>query len=395
MLSFWAPLSAECQTAGDSLTRELNRMYSRSDLPGFCVVIVNKDSVLYENGFGYADLTAKTPFTSHTLENIGSVSKLFIAVSIMKGIDSGYFDLETNINDVLPFAVGNPYFNDSIKLRHLVNHTSTIRDVRRKYVRSYVLTGNNTHYPFLKYFLLSLYTRNRSAHTLKDFLYAYCNDRGAWYSKRNFVKRRPGEAYSYSNIAASLAAYMIEVKSKMSFADYCTKYVLEPLGMKHSTWFKSTDSAALNATLYDHHNHAYPDYSLITYPEGGLHSSGQDLSTFLMEMMRGCYGESRLLHKEGFQQMFAPAFQASRYPSNVDTVNEANRGVFWILYNDGRIGHDGNDPGVSTYVYFYPAKGLGYVFMTNKMDNNSRLFEQDQRILETLERFGPMLNGVR
>jgi hypothetical protein len=43
-----------------------------------------------------------------------------------------------------------------------------------------------------------------------------------------------------------------------------------------------------------------------------------------------------------------------------------NKGIFWNLYNNGTIGHDGDDPGVSSFLFFNPETGMGGVFLCNK-----------------------------
>lgn len=393
VLTLIFPLSLLSQNYHDTLDAKLKTLYEKDGFPGFSVAIVNKNGIIYEHGAGYANIKSKIPFTAQTIENLGSVSKLFVAAALMKGIEDGFFTLETDINTILPFKVENPYYGEAIKIKDLVTHTSTIKDVAHIYHKSYrLIHRNNTHYPFYKYWLLKLSSGNRSDTTLKSFLAAYCSKEGKWYSRKIFAKAHPGDMYSYSNIGAALAAYLVEIKSGISFAEYCTRKILIPLQMDHSSWQYPKSGAGVVASRYDHHGKVFPDYALVTYPDGGLYSSVSDASRFLTEMIKGSMGQGTLLTKESYSKLFAPAFMPGRSPAGIDTANEANRGVFWILYNDGRIGHDGNDPGISTYLYFRPSTGLGYLFFTNIMDDTEKLFSQDQRILKVMEKYGALLN---
>ena len=115
ILSILAFNVSNAQNYSDTLDIELSNIFSESQLPGFGVSIVNNDSVLYQKGFGFANKEKQIPYTVNTIQPIASVSKTLIAVSVMKAIEEGYFTLETDINNILPFRVENPnYPNDTV-----------------------------------------------------------------------------------------------------------------------------------------------------------------------------------------------------------------------------------------------------------------------------------------
>ena len=80
------------------LTQTLAALQQHSSLPGFAVAVVTPDGAIYEHGFGLADLARKTPYTAHTLQNLGSVSKTVVGVALVKGIELGYFQFDTDID---------------------------------------------------------------------------------------------------------------------------------------------------------------------------------------------------------------------------------------------------------------------------------------------------------
>ena len=89
----------------NKLTNELNKIATDGSLVGFSVAIVNEEGTLYENGFGFADKKANIKYTEKALQNIGSISKTFIGVALLKAQELGKLHLDDDINDYLPFKV--------------------------------------------------------------------------------------------------------------------------------------------------------------------------------------------------------------------------------------------------------------------------------------------------
>ena len=135
--------------------------------------------------------------------------------------------------------------------------------------------------------------------------------------------------------------------------------------MSHSGWSVPAMDLKTHAKLYlDLHSY-FPLYDLLTYPDGGLKTSANDLSKYLMALIRGYHGDKTLLNEASFKAMFTPQFTKEHPPKNISLVNR-NKGIFWNLYTNGTIGHDGDDPGISAFVFFNPNTGLGGLFLCNR-----------------------------
>lgn len=106
--------------------------------------------------------------------------------------------------------------------------------------------------------------------TLGLFLQDYLNATGIYYSKDNFTNAAPGLRFEYSNIGADLAAWIIELSTGVSFAQYTQQHILRPLHMTNITWSAATADQTRLATLYTSQKVPYPKYSSVTYPDGGL-----------------------------------------------------------------------------------------------------------------------------
>ena len=350
-----------------ALDKALARLQEEAQFPGFAVAIVSAQGVLYQNAFGWANIAKDLPYTVDTIQPIGSVSKTLIGVALLKAIEHGYFTLESPINDLLPFRVTNPHARDkSIKVKHLATHTASIVDQAEHYRQAYV-KGVQTDV------------------TLHDFLFAYLHETGRLYGEQNFAKAEPGAAFNYTNIGAALAAYLVEAKTGIAFAEFTQQTILDPLQMNASGWFYD-EGKGVHATLYDQQHKPYDPYALVTYPEGGLRTSCADLSNYLIAMLQGRQGKATLLTTASFQTMFTPQFTPAAMPTQLDP-KEPNQGIFWSFRRNGKIGHSGGDPGVSAFLAFDPATGIGKLFMANTELESETLTGQFAQIWSTLEKY--------
>lgn len=399
LLLFIAPFIASAQSQRDELTQALNEQYSKSGFPGFSVAIVNKDSILYEHGFGLADIEKKLPYNTTTLQPIASVSKLFIGMAVMKAVEQGLFTLNTNINDILPFKVEHPYNPDApIAIKHLVTHTSGIVDNADTYKKTYIYTPPIKEDNALYQLMASKgYGATASDTTLGGFLKNYLTADGHLFKKSNFSKAVPGKRYEYSNLASDLVAYLIEVKSGLSFADYTEQYILKPLHMNASGWFAAPEFKDRNAVLYTGLKVPYPAYSSICYPDGGLITSCHDLSLFLKENIAGNQGKGTLLSHASYSTLMQPAFSATYKPSDINP-DEPNIGVLYTIKKSGVMGHSGSDGGVTSFLYFNPEKGFGMLFIANtELEGlngiNKNLLSDFQKIWGIMSQYGAKMHN--
>jgi CubicO group peptidase (beta-lactamase class C family) len=379
----WAQISEEV------LNKKLLKIAKNSNLPGFGLAIVKYDSILFSNGYGLANLAQKKPYSIKTIQPIGSISKTFIAFALMKAIDIGGLDLENNINDLLPFKIINPNFpNDSIKIKHLVSHTSGLLDTEVGYSKAYNLG-------------------KRPNESLDNFLKNYYKPDGKYYTSANFANAPAGMMYNYSNIASALAAYIIELKSGLSFDFFIKKHLFEPLEMTESHWFYDELLASKYATLYElnkqndpilktfiNKDKSFKDYVCATYPDGSLRTSINDITLFLKEMIKGYNGKSNLLSEKSYKTLFAKQFSESNMPTNMNP-KEPNKAIFWSYNRKGNILHTGSDFGISTFLRFDPSTNIGVVLFINTQldgENNKKTLASFQKVVDEIEKYIVSLN---
>ncbi len=374
------------QNSNSAFDKNLKEVYRQSNFPGFAVSIIKKDSIVFSGAYGYADILKNKPYTCRTIQPIGSVSKTFVALALMKCIELGYFSLETPINDLLPFKVNNPYFlGNYIKIKHLATHTSSLLDNDTTYSKTYTI-GNK---PQLE---------------LGTFLKEYYTAGSRFYSSQNFSRDSIGSSYVYSNIATALAAYIIEVKSNMSFTEFTADYIFKPLKMENTGWFYNDKNKKDHAVLYqintaenhfdsliENKDHSLKTYIYPTYADGSLKTSQCDLELYLKAMMNGYFmSDASVISFDSYKNMFARQFQAGHLPANMKDTKEPNRAIFWAYSKKGDLRHTGSDPGVFALISFTPDTKIGKIILINACldgNENTRTIENFKKIMGAIDKY--------
>ena len=340
----------------DSLDYYLKKYNKTKNLPGFVISKFTQDSILFSEGYGYADITSQKPYNPKTVQMLASVSKLFISVALMKLVEKDSIDLDVNINDYLPYKVVNPNYPDvSITIRHLATHTASFNDSPnggKGNIFDRKLRKENWRPVWHPH--LEKYNKNIDM-PLKTFLFNIFSKQGDWYTEESFYKERPGSYYNYSNYGTALLAYIIELVSQKNYKEFTKEEIFSPLKMKSTGWnFKEVDTIN-HITYYNDNYKQVPQLKIIPYPDGGLYSNVEDMTKFLQEMMKGYYGKSNFLKLRFFQEMM----------NSQSKLLETNTGLIWDLDNDCCIGHSGNDFGIATMVYFDKRDQIGRIVFSN------------------------------
>ncbi len=314
-------------------------------------IIVNK-KVIWMKGYGYADRNAGIPFTPLTMINAGSIAKTFTGVCMMKAVEENLISLDEDINSYLPFKVQNPNCpEEKITLRQIATHSSSLLDRYPFYTDSLYFTGKD------------------SPDSLGNFLKAYFVPGGKHYTKENFSVSKPGTYWDYSNIAAALAGYIIELQTGMKLNEYSRRHIQKPLKMKNTGWFFNEFDLARHARLYNTASDTVkeiPLYGCTTYPDGGVRTSVNDLSRFFICLLNGgSYQNCRILKESSVAEMTRLQFSNTHKPENID-LTQKNEGLFWRTKNSGKlIGHGGSDPGIKTEMLADPDKNAAIILFTN------------------------------
>ncbi|MCB0688743.1 MAG: beta-lactamase family protein [Saprospiraceae bacterium] len=183
----------------DSVFESINR----SDMPGCALAIVKDGKIVYERGYGMADLEQGIAITPQSVFYAGSISKQFVASCALLLSERNLLDLNAPVQQYLPDF---PTYNEPITVRHLIHHISGIKD----YFKLFEKEGIN---------YLNQISREETYDLIK---------------RQDALNFNPGDQYSYSNSGYLMLAMIIEKVSGISFAQFVDQEIFQPLGMKHS-----------------------------------------------------------------------------------------------------------------------------------------------------------------
>jgi len=312
------------------LDRFIQHEVTDKGLPALSIALVEDQQIVWSKGFGMADPDAKKPATAETVYRVGSVSKLFTDIAIMQLVEQGKIDLDAPINTYLPdFKPKNP-FGKPVTLRQLMSHRSGL--VREPPV------GN--------YFDPSEIALSKMVASLNDTTLVYA----------------PEARTKYSNAAIGTVGYVLEATQRQPFARYLKRAVLDPLGMRSSSFAPdpAVRKSLAKAYMWTVHGTQYqaPTFELGMAPAGSMYSTVTDLSRFMSALFAGGRG---VLRRETLEQMWTPQFAARG--------QKTGYGIgFAISEIEGRrsIGHGGAIYGFATSLLALPDDKLGVVVVTSK-----------------------------
>lgn len=338
---------------GSELDEFISAGMKDSKVPGLAAVVVKGDSVVWSGYYGMADLEKRKPVTAETLFQIASVSKTITGCVVMQQVERGHVELDTDVNEVLPFSVRNPrHPNAPITLRQLLTHTSGVCDNWDVLERTWV---TNKDFP----------------ETLESSLGAYFTPGGKYYeSGKNFCRCAPGARTEYSNVGTALVALIAEKSGGIPFETQCEEFLFAPLQIKGSSFrLEKVDRSRL-AVPYEYRknqggykspgHHGYLDF-----PAGSLRITAKDLSVFLrMFMADGEFNGTRIIKEGTVEEMMKIQFPKL----------DADQGLIWYREQFGKrrlIGHNGGDPGVASMMYFDPKSKAGFLVLMNAEPKNA------------------------
>lgn len=204
----------------------IDAVFAKWDEPGSpgCAVAVAQDGELtYSRGYGYANLDYGIPVTPQTVIDIASITKQLVAASINLLAQEGKLTLDDDVRKWLPEI---PEYAEPITLRHMLYHTSGLRD----YLNLFPLAGRNHYYPISHPQILAMMSRQRALVAL------------------------PGEEYRYSNTGYMLLAQVVQRVSGQSFGDFTAERFFKPLGMESSLLYDNYQEVIpRRMTGYDRH----------------------------------------------------------------------------------------------------------------------------------------------
>lgn len=305
--------------------------YSSERSPGIAVgVLWNGRSLV--RGYGYANLEHDVPVTPDTIFHVASVSKQFTAFCAALLAAEDRIDLDGDLRDVLP-ALSD--FDSAITPRHLVLHTSGLRDQWALFV----LGG------------MEMDNRLRQRQVLRMV------------ERQQALNFPPGTSYAYSNTGYTLLAELVARRSGRSFAEFAEERIFQPLGMANTFFYDDvTQLVAGRAESYERGNDGRWRRSLLNYDNAGatsLHTTAPDLLRWagnFIEPSVGAEAALASLMRMGALDDGTPI----NYGFGLQSREIAGRRALW---------HSGSDAGFRSILSVFPDEGFAVAILANSPVN--------------------------
>jgi CubicO group peptidase (beta-lactamase class C family) len=316
--------SCDRSSPGPSSDRvdQLFAEYNNPRSPGCSVAISRNSAIVYERGYGIADLEWNVPITPTTVMGAASISKQFTAMSILVLAQQGKLSLDDDVSQYIPEWADREHH---VTIRHLLTHTSGLRE---------------------GFALLGLAGQSQSNEAMERML-----------ARQRGVNTTAGTEFVYNNGAYNLLGTIVKRISGQSLRDFAEANIFHPLGMTHTQFRDNpalvTTNRAAGYTADTHGVHANPE--AVVVGNSGLYTTAHDLL-----LWENNFDDPRVGTLELLAAMQKPAVLNSGKPT------QYGFGLFLLDYRGQRtVEHSGGGSGISSNLVRYPDQKLAIALLCN------------------------------
>lgn len=321
------------------------RFFALQGVPGMGIVVVQGPEVIYQRGFGFADVAAQRPFTAATEFYIASTTKSFTGLAAALLAERGAWDLDAPLSRYLPgVALRPPLAADSISIRSLLAHTHGIANGGPLSMRL-AYTGDLP--------------------TSADRINALQQHRAA----------SSGHAYAYGNIGYNVAAMAMDSLTHTPWQETLARELFTPLGMAHTSAYISRVPPEQMAQPYLIGSNGFTLLRLgktdaNMQSAGGLVTTLADMGTWLTVHING----GRLHGRQILPAHAVAETHRNQVPSPINSrgyFQQVGYGFGWqivLLGDDTLLNHGGGFPGYATHMSFMPDRHAGVAVMANESE---------------------------
>lgn len=342
------------------LEADIAEIIEDANFAGIALSAVAGDEVVWQGNYGVADEDA-TPVTSDTAFLLASVSKTMTGtVMAHMAVEQG-LDLDDAIDDQLSFSLAGQ--QDQITLRRLATHTSGVLDSEQYHCAYFTVEDGLPLLPLID----DDYVCETGLTELEAYLASYLTVDGVNYTEDNVIDAESywPEFSIYSNVGVGLASHIIDKRLDAvddNFDAYSENRIFEPLNMNNTAWhYQDLPATSQVVTQYeeiDGESVWVPHYETATYADGGLLSSTNDMSNFLIAVINeGQFVGQQVLNEDAVDLMLTQQ-------SSAIGLESLHLGLLWGV--DGNyILHSGNDFGTNAHLFADNEQNLGMVMLSS------------------------------
>lgn len=343
------------QPVSQSIQAKISTLLTQQKLAGAVWTVVNRDSIEC-HGAGVKNMETGAPISANDRIHVGSITKTIVALGILRLATENRLNIDDPIRKYLPdLPVKNPWeHNHPITVRHLLDHTSGLSDIRVWHLFSSTSTPGTPLSEFYR----------RSPEVLKIFT-------------------QPGTIFSYSNMGYTLLGMIIEAVVKEPYENYLDSNLLGPIGLKNSTFqFISQVGKHFDKRLAMGHfdnGKIAPALPIYLRPAGQFTTTALDMGILLRFMLNegklngAEFINAGLMRNIGIQKQTIASKQGLK-------SGYAFGAMYRDRHNVAGIAHSGNIIGFHAMYYLFPEDGKAF-FISHNMDSESADYEVFNKVL--------------
>jgi CubicO group peptidase (beta-lactamase class C family) len=319
----------------DELRAAISEVMREHDVPAVGIAMVDETGPVLVDAWGKANIEEDTDANAGSMFRIGSTSKMFVALSVLKLVEEGRLSLDDRLADLAPeIEFENPWEETRpVLLAHLLEHTAGWDDIH-----------------------LPEYAHNDpTPATLREGLDFHPHSRvSRW---------MPGSRSSYCNSGPPVAAYIVQKVTGQDFEEYVRENFWEPMGMETMTYRLNDDFRSRGVALYQ--NGTPQEYwHIVMRPSGSINASPIDMAKFASFFInRGKVNGEQLVSEASLQRMELPATTSAAQAgqeSGYGLHNYSSRHKNWV-YRE----HNGGVNGGLTEFSYLPEAKVAHAIMIN------------------------------
>jgi CubicO group peptidase (beta-lactamase class C family) len=346
----------------DELQSSMRNVLEKEHVPGAGVALISNGEILWCGGFGKADISTSRDVTCETEFRVGSISKTFISLALLKLSEQGKIDIDAKLSDIAPeIPVKNGWeSSNSIRIANVLEHTAGFDDMSLSEVY-------NVHDP-------------ANVSQLKVL---------QQHPDQQIVRWPPGSRFSYANPGYGVAGYLVEKISGQPWDSYVQQAVLAPLGIFAGDFRLTPLNKPLLAQGYEANPPKVVPYrEIYLRPAGDMKASAGELAKLVQFFLhRGTVGNVAFLKPETIARMETPQTVLSfknglRLGYGLANYAETTGGVV-------THGHDGGIGGFFSSYRYMPEQNWGYVVLLNSTVSGKAIQDLNELAIDFLSKDFP------
>lgn len=311
-----------------NLINKMPELLKKYRIPGASIALIHAGKIEWTRGFGMADKKGNVKVDETTVFQSASISKSLTTWGILKLYEKGKIDLDEPADNYLKrwHFPHSEYDTKKITIRDLLNHTSGIASVT--------------------------YPGYPEGEVLPSLEQSLSGKTGV------SIEAEAGKKFTYSGAGYTVLQLLIEDVTGQDFSEYMKNEILEPLGMRNSTFEYTPELKSKIAKPYGFFGEEFPNYFYTEKAAAGLYTTASDLAEFVAAGVRDTNKQFRS------NGLIKPELIELSYQPNKGNYGFGNN-IFTLTNGSKTVSHGGDNRGWNSGYMSIPDEGEGIVILTN------------------------------